>query len=159
VQAIAPFAPALAGTLADALGGIQDAVRDRPGPVGVAHGDLKPSRVLFDGPTTGLVTFDRVCLAEPALDLGHFTGHLAAAVATTPGARSGSDGGDLATAFVREYATLDGRRDTDALLARVAAYRTVTLVQIAVRRWSRLQPERLRPVLELLGASRRARVP
>ena len=81
-----PLAPALAASLHRHLGAIDALGLDAPGPLGVAHGDFDTSQVLFDGPTTSLVDFDTVCLAEPALDLGRFTGHLAAAVRRAPGA-------------------------------------------------------------------------
>jgi aminoglycoside phosphotransferase (APT) family kinase protein len=149
VEGIEPLAPALATALLGHLHPAEDVSHDRPGPPVVAHGDLRPARVLFDGPTTSLVNFDQVCLAEPALDLGQFTGHLAAAGA----------GEELGSAFLREYAALDGRGDAEELLARVAAYRTVALVRLAVHRWSRLQPDRLRPVLALLREPQRTRVP
>jgi hypothetical protein len=76
-----------------------------------------------------------------------------------PGA--GQDGGaDLGSAFLGEYLRLTGS-DPDVLLPRVAAYRTVTLARLAVRRWCQLKPLVLRPVLSLLDQppSIRMRVP
>ena len=70
VEAVAQLAPALAALLHEGLTGAAGVSRDAPAPLGVAHGDLTPSQVLFDGPLSGLVSFDAVCLAEPALDLG-----------------------------------------------------------------------------------------
>ncbi|MGZ4508268.1 MAG: ABC transporter transmembrane domain-containing protein [Blastococcus sp.] len=160
VDDLAPLAPALAATLQRHLGAAGDLALDAPGPIGVAHGDLDPARVLFDGPTASLVDFGTVCLAEPALDLGHFTGHLAVAVRTAREGAAGSvDGGDLASAFLREYLRLSGSRDPDALLARVAAHRTVALARLAVRSWCQLKPQRLRPVLAVLDEPIRMRVP
>ncbi|MFP5369244.1 MAG: phosphotransferase, partial [Actinomycetes bacterium] len=80
VDDLAPLAPGLAASLHRHLGTVADLALDAPGPLGVAHGHFDASQVLFDGPTASLVDFDTVCLAEPALDLGHFTGHLAVAV-------------------------------------------------------------------------------
>jgi hypothetical protein len=102
-----------------------------------------------------------VCLAEPALDLGHFTAHLAVAVRTAEEAPGGTDadGGDLASAFLREYLRVSGTSDPDVLLARVAAHRTVALARLAVRSWCQLKPQRLRPVLALLDEPIRIRVP
>jgi hypothetical protein len=102
-----------------------------------------------------------VCLAEPALDLGQFTGHLAVAVRQAQDtAGVGHDGGeDLVSVFLREYLRLNGGRDPDALLARVGAYRTVAMARLAVRSWCRLKPQRLRPTLALLDESQRIRVP
>ncbi|MBB3086235.1 ABC transporter ATP-binding protein [Geodermatophilus sabuli] len=152
VDDLAPLAPAMAASLHRHLAGIADLARDAPGRPAVAHGDLRPSRVLFDGATTGLTSFDAVCLAEPALDLGEFTGRLAVALRTTPGGAgpTGDDGRELESAFLREYTRLDDDTEPDALVARVAAYRTVSLARLAVRSWCQLKPQRLRPVMALL---------
>jgi aminoglycoside phosphotransferase (APT) family kinase protein len=160
VDDLAPLAPALAGSLQRHLADVRGLALDPPGPPVVAHGDFDPSQVLFDGPTTSLVDFDAVCLAEQALDLGQFTGHLAVAVRKAQGAATGNhDGGeDLETTFLREYVRLNGNGDPDVLLARVAAYRTVALTRLAVRSWCQLKPERLRPVLALLNAPPRIRI-
>jgi aminoglycoside phosphotransferase (APT) family kinase protein len=133
-----------------------DLAVDPSGPLGVAHGDFTPSQVLFDGPTSSLVDFDTVCLAEPALDLGQFTAHLAAAGPDRPGT-TGDGAEDLADEFLREYLRLSGSRDDDVLLARVAAYRTMALTRLAVSRWRRLEPQRVRSVLALLDQPQRVR--
>jgi ABC-type multidrug transport system fused ATPase/permease subunit len=160
VEALAPLAPAVAGTLRRHLEALRGRALDAPGPPVVAHGDFYPSQVLFDGPTTGLVDFDTVCLGEPALDLGSFTGHLAVAVRKAQDwAAVEPDGAEeLGSAFLREYRRLNGNGDPDALLARVDAYRTVTLTRLAVRSWCRLKPQRLQAVLATLDAPRRVRV-
>jgi aminoglycoside phosphotransferase (APT) family kinase protein len=159
VDDLAPFAPTLAETVRRHLGAVGELAGDAPGSSGVAHGDFDPSQILFDGPTTGLVDFDTMCLAEPALDLGQFTGQLAVAVrAAREGPGATQDGGaDLGSAFLGEYLRLTGDRDRDVLLARVDAYRTLTLANIAVRRWCQLKPQGLRPVLALLDDPPRIR--
>jgi hypothetical protein len=161
VENLAPLAPVLAETLHGHLSALGDVVLDRPGPSGVAHGDFDASQVLFDGPTTGLVDFDTVCRAEPALDLGSFTGHLAvAARKARDAARVDPDGTpDLGSAFLREYLRLSGSGDPDLLLARVHAHRTVALARLAVRSWCRLKPQRLRSTLALLDEPQRIGVP
>jgi hypothetical protein len=160
VDALAPLAPALAGSLHGHLSGLADVVLDPPGAPGVAHGDFDASQVLFDGPTTGMVDFDTVCAAEPALDLGSFTAHLAVAVRKAREAAGvDTDGGqDLESAFLREYLRLTGG-DPDALLPRMRAYRTVALARLAVQSWCRLKPERLRSTVALLEEPQRIRVP
>ena len=153
VDDLTAIAPALTGRLHRHLDAVGDLASEPPGPAGVAHGDFHPSQVLFDGPTPGLVDFDTVCLAEPALDIGQFCGHLAVAVrkARNVGRTTGDDGADgLASAFLDEYLRQNGGGDPDALRARVAAHRTVGLVRLAVRSWCQLKPERLRPALALL---------
>jgi hypothetical protein len=75
-------------------------------------------------------------------------------------ARRAQDGGeDLESAFLDEYLRHSGGTDPDDLLARVAAYRTVALARLAVRKWCQLKPDRLRPVLALLEEPQRSRVP
>jgi hypothetical protein len=161
VDDLAPMAPALAASLHRHLAGVGDVAMDAGGPPGLAHGDFDASQVLFDGPTTSLVDFDTICRAEPALDLGRFAGHLALAVRKgreTSGTTTFDGGEDLASAFLREYVRQSGSTDPAALLARVAAYRTVALARSAVRSWCRLKPERLRSTLALLDEPQRIHV-
>jgi hypothetical protein len=159
VDALAPLAPAVAGSLRRHLDALRGLALDPPGPSVVAHGEFHPSQVLFDGPTTGLVDFDTMCLAEPAQDVGSFTAHLAVAVRKGRDGAGDPDGAEhLGSAFLDEYLRLDGRGDRDALLARVAAYRTVALTRLAVRSWCRLKPQRLQTALSLLDAPPRVRV-
>jgi hypothetical protein len=161
VDAVAPMAPALAASVHRHLGAFGDLALDSPGPLGVAHGEFDPAQVLFDGPTTSLVDFDTVCLAEPALDLGRFAGRLAVtARQALDAAGAPYDGGeDLPSAFLREYLRESGSSEPDVLLARVAAYRTVALARLAVRSWCQLKPQRLRLSLALLEEPQRVRVP
>jgi ABC-type multidrug transport system fused ATPase/permease subunit len=161
VDALAPLAPALAASLHRHLRACEDLALDPPGRLGVAHGDFDPSQVLFDGPTSSLVDFDTVCLGEPALDLGQFIAHVALAGPERPGpaGRTGNGGEDLGAAFLTEYLRLSGSSHPDVLLARVAAYRTVALTRLAVRRWCQLGPRRLRPVLDVLDQPQRILVP
>ena len=160
VDALAPVAPALAASLHRHLGTVHDLALDPPGPLGAAHGDFDPSQVLFDGPTTSLVDFDAVCLAEPALDLGRFTGRLSVMVRMAEDAAGGGahEDEDVAFAFLREYLRASGSDEPDVLLARVAAYRSVALARLAVRSWCQLKPQRLRPALALLDEARRVGV-
>ena len=160
VDDLAPLAPALAAPLYRHLGAVGDLTLDGGGPLVLAHGDFEPSQVLFDGPTSSLVDFDTVCRAEPALDLGQFTGHLAVAVRKgreASGTATADGGEDLASAFLLEYVRLSGNSDPAALLARVAGYRTLALVRSAVRSWCRLKPERLRTTLAVLDERPRIR--
>jgi len=57
--------------------------------------------------------------------------------------------------FLRNYLEEGTGEADDGLPARVAAYRTVALVRLAVRRWSRIQPQRLRSVLARLDRPQR----
>jgi ABC-type multidrug transport system fused ATPase/permease subunit len=160
VDDLAPMAPALATSLHRHLDAVGDLATDRPGPQGVAHGDLDHTQVLFDGATTSVVDFDTVCLAEPALDLGQFTGHLAVAVRAAQDAAGTTTHADddLGSEFLREYVRRSDCSDPDTLLDRVGAYRTVSLARLAVRSWCQLKPQRLRPTLAVLDERQRSRV-
>jgi ABC-type multidrug transport system fused ATPase/permease subunit len=155
IEAMSLLAPALAASLDRHVRALDGIGLDRPGRSGVAHGDYRPTRLLFDGPTTGLVDFDTVCLAEPALDLGEFTAHLAVAGARPLHPFPPRPAGGLEAVFLREYLRRGGEGDPDDLLARVTAYRTVALTRLAVRSWRRFRPERLRAVLALLEAQQK----
>jgi hypothetical protein len=156
VDALAPLAPVLAASLRRPLDALGNGALDPSGPPRTAHGAFSAARILFDGPTTSLVGFDRACLAEPALDLGEFTAHLTAAIpgGTDPEATARA-ADDLVAQFLRDYLGEGVPGAADGLPARVAAYRTVALVRLAVRRWSRFQPQRLRSVLDLLDNQQR----
>ncbi|WP_222266686.1 ABC transporter ATP-binding protein [Modestobacter marinus] len=156
VDGLAPLAPAVAASLHRHLESVRDLGREEQR-LGVAHGDLEPSQVLFDGPTTSLVDFDTVCLAEPALDLGQFTASLALASRKAQDAAGVTpDGGaDLTSGFLREYLHLSDNGDPDLLLDRAAAHQTLALTRLAVRSWCRLKPERLRSTLALLDETHR----
>jgi hypothetical protein len=125
---------------------------------GPAHGDLTPSEVLFDGPISSLFDLDSACVAEPALDVGGFLAHLdvvttrawhaAGHAADDPGQGRGEA---LDQIFLQEYLRSGGGDvDQGALAARLAAYRTVTLAQVAVRSWCQLKPDRVRAAITLL---------
>ena len=153
VEAIAALAPALARTLHDQLDLVTAAAREEPLAFGAAHGDLTPSEILFDGPISSLFDLDAACVAEPALDVGSFLAHLD--VVTTRARQGGGPeaagrGEELDEVFLAEYLRASRTPDTGTLRSRVAAYRTVTLTQVAVRSWCQLKPDRLGAALRLL---------
>ena len=45
-------------------------------PACFSHGDFSPSQLIFSDDQCGLIDFDTICQAEPALDLGHFLAYL-----------------------------------------------------------------------------------
>jgi hypothetical protein len=160
VDGLAPLAPAVAAALHRHLRSVGDLALD-PQRLVVSHGDLDSSQILFDGPTTSLVDFDTVCRAEPALDLGQFTAHLAVTVRKAQDAAGVTPdrGEDLASTFLHEYLRLTDGDDPDLLLGRAAAHRTLALTGLAVRSWCRVKPERLRSTLALLDETHRIRTP
>jgi ABC-type multidrug transport system fused ATPase/permease subunit len=153
IQSLARFAPALGAMLQDRLDALAPAA-DGPAlaPV-VAHGDLTPSEILLDGPISSLYDLDAAGAAEPALDLGQFTGRLA--IVAGKGLATGAQDAPrralaLERTFLLEYLQVRPDIDAEALVARVAAYRALSLLEETIRSWSQLKGERLRIALSLL---------
>lgn len=48
------------------------APESQPGAPTPVHGDFKPSQLLLEGERVGIVDFDRICLGDPAVDVGNF---------------------------------------------------------------------------------------
>ena len=73
IQSLARVSPELGALLyhwRDRIAAI--ARRTEPLPLCFSHGDFTYTQLIFDGRQSGLVDFDTVCQAEPALDLGQF---------------------------------------------------------------------------------------
>jgi hypothetical protein len=159
VAAVAPLAPALADSLSSALAEVRAVLGDDPLPPAFGHGDLRPGQFLFDGPLRGMVDFDSVCRAEPALDLGRFTAHLAVTAGKAQSAAGNEDPdaiSQLLAAFLDAYADAAGVPDREALTARTEAYRRVSLARAAVMSWRQLKPARVRVAQRLALADRSA---
>lgn len=126
-----------------------------PLPPAFCHGDFSHTQLVFDFASCGLVDFDTVCQAEPALDLGHFLAYLRLAVSKARGPAMHSDGDaadELCARFLNAYvaAASDGLRDGARLRARVPAYEVISLLRLAVHSWRKFKPGRLAYVLTLL---------
>ncbi|MGZ4718940.1 ABC transporter transmembrane domain-containing protein [Oryzihumus sp.] len=153
LDAVAPLAPALAARLQTHLSAVL-ALGMGEGPAGFAHGDLTPSRVIFDGPMSSVVDLGHTCTADPALDVGQFVGHLAVTTRkarAVTGAGAAPTGEDPERLFLETYLATDPG-GADALLARVTAYRQVSLARLALRSWCQLKPDRLGLALAALEA-------
>jgi ABC-type multidrug transport system ATPase subunit len=124
-------------------------------PATFCHGDFTHSQILFDGERPGLVDFDSICQAEPALDLGHFLAYLRVAALKarklTPTAPS-STVEDLTERFLKTYAQAMGGRidDAERLRVRVAVYQLVSLLRRALRSWQKFKGSRLEGALEII---------
>jgi energy-coupling factor transporter ATP-binding protein EcfA2 len=155
IESISSLAPELASTLHDALAPAVDATREPGAVLGVAHGDLVPAHVLLDGPVTSVVSFDSVCLAEPALDLGQLVCQLDLLQEKARALAGGPDRGvdRLISTVLAEYVRVRGVSDAEALAFRIAAYRSVAQARLAVRLWCELKPERVGMVVSLLKAA------
>jgi hypothetical protein len=109
----------------------------------VAHGDFTPSQLLLAGSQVGILDFDKLCQAEPALDLGRFLAYLRVAL-TKYGNRSVDA---HASRFLETYHALGGQPTLDT---RLAVYEAASLVRMAARSWLQLKPARLRLVCGVL---------
>jgi len=146
-----PFAPALAER---ASGWVQrlaaQASRSEPLPACLCHGDFKHAQLFFDGPRTGMVDFDTICRAEPALDLGHFLAYLYTQIEKTQ--RRGKVGAaprDLGERFLREYLAAT-EVDERQLRCRIAIYEAASLMRMALHSRQKFQDVRLDGTLALL---------
>jgi aminoglycoside phosphotransferase (APT) family kinase protein len=148
IAALAEVAPGLGAWLER---GLARAEADLAATVPLAscpcHGDLKYNQILFDGRRWALVDFDTVCLAEPALDLGHFLAYLRikAAAAGGPGLAAA-----VADAFLEAYDEAAVGPGPAALTDRVRRYEELSLLGRAVHSWQKRKPRRLAAILTLL---------
>jgi thiamine kinase-like enzyme len=119
------------------------------------HGDYTYAQVIFDRASSGLVDFDTVCQAEPALDLGQFLAYLRAAAykagkTATSGARS--VGEQLGEQFLDAYMAAAGDQieDAERLRIRVSVYEVVSLMRMALHSWRQLKGARLENAIAVL---------
>jgi ABC-type multidrug transport system fused ATPase/permease subunit/thiamine kinase-like enzyme len=120
-----------------------------------AHGDYTYTQLIFAGQQAGLVDFDSVCQAEPALDVGHFLAYLRVA-----GFKAQKLADDRPTTLVEElcerflntYITTMGERvdDEERLRVRVAIYQIISLLRRALRSWQKFKGSRLENALALI---------
>jgi aminoglycoside phosphotransferase (APT) family kinase protein len=136
----------LAGWLSGSLAAAVHTLESVPAqPHVLAHGDLTPSQLLFDGPRVGILDFDKLCQAEPSLDLGRFLAYLRFALTK----HGGRDADGMAARFIEAYGDQGGQ---PAPAARIDAYEICSLVRMAARSWLQLKPARLAVVCAVLEA-------
>ena len=120
----------------------------------LSHGDFKHEQLLFDGASSGLVDFDAICQAEPALDLGKFLAHLRAEAQKiqTRASVSSPLGEELAEQFLRAYVSAAGNHveDERKLRLRTILYEAIALLRLAVRSQLDLDEIRLEMTTALL---------
>jgi thiamine kinase-like enzyme len=120
-----------------------------------SHGDFTYTQLVFDGAQSGLVDFDTVCQAEPALDLGQFLAYQRLAILKDQRSDRplpAAEAMGLTSRFLDTYIdTLAGsREDVAALRARVQLYETLMLLRLAIHSWQKLKVSRLAHALTLL---------
>jgi hypothetical protein len=120
----------------------------------ISHGDFKHEQLLFDGASGGLVDFDAMCQAEPALDLGKFLAHLRADAQKIQKRASVSSplGDELAERFLRAYVSAVGDQVEDEwqLRERTTLYEAIALLRLALRSQQDLDETRLQITAALL---------
>jgi hypothetical protein len=123
--------------------------------LGFSHGDYTYTQLIFDGKQCGLVDFDTICQAEPALDLGQFLAYLRVATrkAHKRAAAPASDfGAQLGERFLQTYIATTSERleDVDRLRIRVSVYTIVSLLRMALHSWQQLKIARMENVISVL---------
>jgi ABC-type multidrug transport system fused ATPase/permease subunit len=123
-------------------------------PLCFSHGDFTHGQLIFDGPTAGLVDFDSVCQAEPALDLGQFLAYLR--LADKKKDQSSDPTGELieqlSARFMETYLAATGERveDADRLRVRVSVYKVISMLRRTMRSWQKLKGSRTESALAIL---------
>jgi hypothetical protein len=112
------------------------------------HGDLTPGQMLFGGAETGLVDFDSVCRADPALDIGHFVAYLGVAAAKAPAGSAVA--AELRERFLTAYDGAVGPADAAPRRARARSYAVVSLLRRVVRSWEKFKPDRVMGAVAML---------
>jgi len=162
MPAVQNFSLALAMQLQEALLRLQSYTeRTQPMPLALSHGDYTYTQLLFADDSCGLVDFDTICQAEPALDLGQFLAYLrlaaykiqqrnAAQPTEHPAPPMSVD--ELCTQFVTTYGRAAGYHGQQMvqLQERVAAYEIISLMRITLHSWQKMKGDRLQLVTDLL---------
>jgi aminoglycoside phosphotransferase (APT) family kinase protein len=156
IQALARISPELGARLQSWLEqAITYAGRSTPLPLCFSHGDFTYTQLIFDDQQSGLVDFDTVCQAEPALDLGQFLAYQQLAIlkdqprdAPMPAAAIQQ----LCDIFLDTYIAQRGASigNEQQLRDRTALYQVLMLLRLAIHSWQKLKISRLEHALTLL---------
>jgi hypothetical protein len=129
------------------------AARTRPSSLCLSHGDFSYTQLIFADGDCGLVDFDTICQAEPALDLGHFLAYLRLArVKAMKSSNTGTADASsliegLCARFLDSYLQARGPLDVVSLHERVAAYELISLLRLAFHAWQKFKIDRLDSVV------------
>jgi aminoglycoside phosphotransferase (APT) family kinase protein len=153
ITSLAPLAPALGQWLQGALDvAVADLSRTNALPATLCHGDFTYTQLLFDGSSPGLIDFDTVALAEPSVDLGHFTAYVRLACEKAGRGAATERADQLCRQFL-DRAAAQYHGESDVLLQRATAFELISLVRIAVHSWHKMKAARLGLVLPLIRRS------
>ncbi|MDQ2998919.1 MAG: phosphotransferase, partial [Chloroflexota bacterium] len=123
--------------------------------MGFCHGDFTYTQLVFEGNQAGLVDFDSICQAEPALDLGHFLAYLQVAGLKAAKLADGAPNTlveQLSERFMTTYLAAMGERvdEIGRLRVRVAIYQMISLLRRALRSWQKFKGSRLENALVVI---------
>ncbi len=153
ITSLSPLAPALGQWLQGALDvAVADLSRTKALPATLCHGDFTYTQLLFDGSSPGLIDFDTVALAEPSVDLGHFTAYVRLSCEKAGRGATTERADELCRQFL-ERAAAQYQGESDVLLQRATAFELISLVRIAVHSWHKMKAARLGLVLPLIRRS------
>ncbi|MEO7908160.1 MAG: phosphotransferase [Roseiflexaceae bacterium] len=156
IQALARISPELGARLQSWLEhATAYAGRAAPLPLCFSHGDFTYTQLIFDGQQRGLVDFDTVCQAEPALDLGQFLAYQQLAILKDQprdAPMSAAAIKQLCDIFLDTYIAARGASvgDERQLRDRTALYEVLMLLRLAIHSWQKLKVSRLDHALTLL---------
>ena len=131
------------------------AATSKPMSLCFSHGDFSYTQLIFEGMRSGLVDFDTVCQAEPALDLGQFLAYVRVAVlkgqkGLSPASAAMTE--QLCAQFLHDYITAAGEQleDEERLRLRVPVYEIISLLRLGLHSWQKLKGSRLEYVISIL---------
>jgi len=155
IQALGRVSPDLGAQLRGWLDRTAERARaDSPLPLCFGHGDFTYTQLIFDGPQSGLVDFDTVCQAEPALDLGQFLAYQRLAILKDQRPDAPLTAAQIETLcarFLDAYVVAAGDRiDEQRLRTRAALYEILMLLRLAIHSWQKLKVSRLEHAIMLL---------
>ena len=155
IRAMGRISPDLAARLGAALEHAEDRLRaTRPLAPCLSHGDFSSGQLLFEGAECGLVDFDTICQAEPALDLAHFLAYLRLAVLRAQKAAVDTNAvasEQLCERFLAAYLdAADPELAEASLRERLGGYELVSLLRLALHSWQKLKIGRLADVMAVL---------
>jgi hypothetical protein len=115
-----------------------------PLPLCFNHGDYKYSQLVFNGKASGLLDYDGICQAEPALDLGQFLAYQRMALLADGQPANGSID-ELREAFLKNYFATSQLASADQaeLRSRVNTYEMISLIRLVSHNWEKLKGPQL----------------
>lgn len=156
IDALSRISPALGSQLLEWLQQTATvAQRSDPLPLCFSHGDFTYTQIIFEGANIGLVDFDTVCQAEPALDLGQFLAYQRLVIRKdqrpeTPLASEAVE--QLCAGFLDSYMQAIDKQvgDRQPFYLRVQIYEILMLLRLVIHSWQKLKVDRLGHAMDLI---------